>query len=499
MLPQNGIERFRSKARLMYVCSTVLTMMHWRHKSTRQAILTMSYFKGRLFAAIYSFSLFSSSVHAATNATTIEIRIPVARDGLDNLEGTLRLPKSPTGNASSTMNSFPGVVLIHGSGPQNRDVEMSGQLNMQFSSSVFVFRDIAEALQEQGIAVLTYDKRSCGVYNGCSNNNSYPLPWDNLTVYTFLDDAYAAVKFLQDRPEVQSDHVVVAGHSQSGNFVPILLRRQPNLYGGVIIAGPYRQIDDTFLFQYESSIQLLESLGLSEQGALETIPGLASLQEVSQQLKALHDDYENNGSGNEMVNMTTAANETSPLVVGGASAEFWKSWFDVIDRSKDAALSLDPDQHLLILSGELDWNVPVEDAWEWYNLLGGNSANNVEIATPPCVTHALNCVNLTEGISGENVSSIVLEALATFILSSQAADDGSSAEGDITAPTSPPTLSPTHLRNPSTDPKLPVPTTGPTNKSRDSSSVSASFDLSACFEWKTVVMTTLGGFCLVFL
>ena len=385
---------------------------------------------------------------------------------------------------------------------------MAGQLNMIFTASVFVFRDIGEALQQQGIAVLTYDKRTCGAFNGCSSNNSYPIPFDNITVDTFLDDAYDAVKFLQARSEIRSDQVVVVGHSQSGSFVPILLQRQPHLYGGVILAGPYRQVDDIFQHQYDSTIELLETSGIPEQDALANIPGVAGLLDIANQLHDLYDAFLNgDDNGDDGMEVTNSTNATAtPNVVAGASVEFWNSWFDVVDRSKAAALNLSPDQHVLILSGELDWNVPIQDALDWYNYLTDNEAstsNNVEIVTPPCITHAMNCVNATDGTSGSNVSSIVIETLASFILSSLDDDEGGGDEngGDLdnpeaTAPAPSPT---TDIQDSSTDENSSTPASAPSSEQPDGASYSSVFDSTIRFDLTSTALLMLCGFCWVFL
>lgn len=88
------------------------------------------------------------------------------------LSGTLTVPK---GNAPSAC-----VIMVHGSGAQDRDGNISG-FNTQ------IFRYIAEFLAEQGIASLRYDKRGCGKSEG------------NFTISglsEIVDDACAAIDFI---------------------------------------------------------------------------------------------------------------------------------------------------------------------------------------------------------------------------------------------------------------------------------------------------------------
>ncbi|MEO0606442.1 MAG: alpha/beta hydrolase [Myxococcota bacterium] len=125
-----------------------------------------------------------------------EVRaITIDRDAFA-LEGTLTLPER-TSDAG-----VPGVVLVHGSGPNSRDVPVSGQLNMAFG--------------------LEFDR----------------TPSDAIVVDDFIEDAAAAASYLAALNEV--DRVYVVGHSQGGSFVPRRLADDPRLAGGVILAG----IDD---------------------------------------------------------------------------------------------------------------------------------------------------------------------------------------------------------------------------------------------------------------
>ena len=260
-------------------------------------------------------------------AVSEDITFP-SSDGL-TLEGTLRLP-----DIAAVNGKVPGVLLVHGSGPISRDSVLPGQLNMLFGFNVSIFRDIGNALQDAGIAVLTYDKRSCGTFNGFCNN-SYPVPSLNISVYNFAEDALAGVKYLQTREEI--DDITVVGHSQSGQFVPLLLDRAPEIKRGVILAGPFHPVDVILEYQLNSTIELLQAFGVNETVAE---PILEPLMELVQGLENIR-----NGSDEP---------------VGGAPAAFWQSWFDIGEESLDAATTMD--QPVLVLGGEQDRNVPPSEA-----------------------------------------------------------------------------------------------------------------------------------------
>jgi uncharacterized protein len=303
------------------------------------------------------------------------------------LSGTLRLPAG---------DNAPGVILIHGSGPNSRDEVIAGQLNMGFGFEIPVFSELADALQQAGFAVLTYDKRTCGPFNGCADNG-YPLPGDDLMIGDFIADVEAAIAFLRDQPEIDPSRISVAGHSQGAEFIPVLLQADPQLASGVMLAGPYRPIDQISEFQYTSSVDLLESLGMTEDQA-KAAPGMSDLKTTLDGLQQIRDG--------------------SDEAVAGVSAAFWKSWFD-LDEAKLAAVP-SITQPVLILGGNYDWNVPPDEAEAWDQLFAESGARHTTVILD-CVTHALNCVSETDITAlsaddiGSHVDDRVIGALVDFL------------------------------------------------------------------------------------
>jgi hypothetical protein len=273
---------------------------------------------------------------------------------------------------------------------------ITGQLNMGFGFEIPIFSELGDALQQAGFAVLTYDKRTCGPFNGCADNG-YPLPGDDLVIGDFIADVEAAVAFLREQPEVDPSRVSVAGHSQGAEFITVLLQDDPQLASGVMLAGPYRPIDQIMEFQYTSSVDLLESLGMTEDQA-KAAPGMADLETTLGGLQQIRDGGDQS--------------------VAGVSAAFWNSWFDLAE----AKLAAVPDltQPVLILGGDYDWNVPPVEAESWDQLFTESGAQHTTVVLD-CVTHALNCVSETDitALSAEDIGSHVddrvIEALIDFL------------------------------------------------------------------------------------
>src|SRR5512137_282753 len=111
------------------------------------------------------------------------------------LDGTLTLPEGA--------GPFPAVILITGSGPQNRDEEIFGHKP---------FLVLADHLSRRGIAVLRYDDRGVGKSTG------------NLATATSEDlagDAWAAWQMLSARPEIDPKRIGLLGHSEGGLIAPM--------------------------------------------------------------------------------------------------------------------------------------------------------------------------------------------------------------------------------------------------------------------------------------
>jgi uncharacterized protein len=125
--------------------------------------------------------------------------------------GTLTLPL--------LQGRHPAVVMITGSGPQNRDEEIIG---------FKIFKIIAEHLTERGIAVLRYDDRGVGGSTG----NVY-----DATTMDFARDVLSAVNFLKNRNDINTEQIGLIGHSEGGIVAPIAASESDDISFIVLLAG----------------------------------------------------------------------------------------------------------------------------------------------------------------------------------------------------------------------------------------------------------------------
>ncbi|HTL35288.1 MAG TPA: alpha/beta fold hydrolase [Kofleriaceae bacterium] len=131
------------------------------------------------------------------------------------LPGTLTLPR---GNGP-----FPAMLLVHGSGPNDRDESVG---------ATKIFRDLAQGLASSGIAVLRYDKRTYTYRDQLSNN----ITLDEEAV----DDAIAAVKLLAARSDIDPARIFVLGHSLGGLLAPEIAVRAGAVAGIALLSPPGR-------------------------------------------------------------------------------------------------------------------------------------------------------------------------------------------------------------------------------------------------------------------
>src|SRR5215510_4233549 len=151
-----------------------------------------------------------------------EVSYENKRDGV-KLAGTLTLPR---GKASS-----PAVILITGSGPQNRNEELLGHKP---------FLVLADHLTRLGVAVLRVDDRGVG---GSTGNVS------NSTSENFASDVLAGIEFLKGRKVIDVKRIGLIGHSEGGLIAPLVASQSNDVAFIVLLAGPGLPGEDILLAQ----------------------------------------------------------------------------------------------------------------------------------------------------------------------------------------------------------------------------------------------------------
>lgn len=155
---------------------------------------------------------FSKLKSIARGGALPDIDMTVAADDGTPLAGTLTLPAGPS--------PHPAVLLLHGSGPLDRDGN-TPKLVMDLA------RPMAEALAAAGIATLRYDRRGAG---------STPGDWRASGFTDNREDAAAALRALAARPDIRSEAVGVIGHSE-GALHAMALASRTDVRAAVLLAA----------------------------------------------------------------------------------------------------------------------------------------------------------------------------------------------------------------------------------------------------------------------
>jgi pimeloyl-ACP methyl ester carboxylesterase len=205
------------------------------------------------------------------------------RSGAIQLAGTLISP--------GTTGRHPAIVLVHGSGPENRDYMVPW----------------AHFLVRHGIALLGYDKRGVGASTG---------DWNTATFEDLAGDVVAACAFLKGRADIDPARIGVLGISQAGWIMPIAAVRSRDIAFLVSISGAGVPPAETTIDQTRNE--------LTTTGApapmIENIIGLMRLQY----------DYARTGNGwdayaAKRAEMVARMGQAPPSLPGTADDPYWAS------------------------------------------------------------------------------------------------------------------------------------------------------------------------------
>ena len=186
------------------------------------------------------------AVAPAMAAQPIANEVTFEGAGQVKLSGTLLLPHAAAASEPAAAR-FPAALLIQGSGPTDRDGSQPPALKID------LLKQLAEHLAAHGVATLRFDKR--GQYrSGAAPKDQAALvefvAWDN-----YVDDVVAAMRALQQQPQIDPARVALVGHSEGGLLVMHACKRVQEKAGEpaavVLLSTPGRPIDVVLRDQLE--------------------------------------------------------------------------------------------------------------------------------------------------------------------------------------------------------------------------------------------------------
>ena len=252
------------------------------------------------------------------------------------LHGTLTMPV----NASSC----PAIVLVHGSGPNDRDETIGPNKP---------FKDLAWGLASNGIAVVRYEKRTRE-----HASDLMELRYTMTVKEETIDDALAAVQLLRRYKQIDPKRIYVLGHSLGGMLAPRIGAQDSSLAGLVILAGATRPLEDILVDQttYLLSVSALSPMAQSYQ--------VARIDSERVKVKNLK-----------------LADSSSKDSYFAAPASYWLD----LQGYDPPQLALSLKMPMLILQGERDYQVTKKDYERWTAALQGRA--NVTFKTYPKLNH----------------------------------------------------------------------------------------------------------------
>ena len=302
----------------------------------------------------------------------------------NTLAGTLTIPEGD--------GPFPALVLVSGSGQQNRDEE---QMNHR------PFWVIADYLSRRGVAVLRYDDRGMGGSTG---------EVLNATSLDFSYDAEAAFNFLLNQKEINASQVGILGHSEGGIINFMVAERRPEVAFLVSLAGP--AVNGIEVLK-EQQAAILRAQGMSEE--MVQFSGNANAQ-MFDIIESSNDREEADTLLRQLLKGRGYNEELTEQTVGQMASP-WMYYFlkydptDAIVKTNCPALLLNGSKDLQVLASQ---NLP---AYE--KIIAEHGKTNLTLRELPDLNHLFQHCETgspTEYVEiEETISPEVLEAIVEFV------------------------------------------------------------------------------------
>ncbi len=263
----------------------------------------------------------------AARSRVEETEVTVGR-GEWTLPGTLTRPRDP--------GPFPALVLVHGSGPNDRDETLGANKP---------FKDLALGLATKGVAVLRYEKRT-RVY-GPRLVSDRALASSFTVKEEAIDDALQAVEVLRGAEGVDPGRVFLLGHSLGGYLIPRIAAADEGgaVAGYIIMAGATRPLEDMMVEQ------VTYILGLAGGGGEE---GRKRLEEIKAQ--------------RDRVKALTESDVASGARIMNAGIRYWLD----LRGYNPAEMAKSIERPILVIQGERDYQVTAaKDLANWKTALAG--------------------------------------------------------------------------------------------------------------------------------
>jgi len=312
------------------------------------------------------------------------------------LAGTFTYPKEGE--------KFPAVVLVTGSGPQNRNEELLGH------KPFLVWSDY---LTRNGIAVLRFDDRGVGKSTG---------DFGSATTPDFVTDAIAAVNYLTSRKEINAKKIGIVGHSEGGLIAPIVANKSNDVSFIVLAAGTSVPGNEIILLQSElisrmagtSEEEIKKTLDITKK-TYDIILTIEDSSEAAQKIESIWSEYYQalpDSEKNKPENSQTYVEQQKKIILG--------PWFRYFLKFDPRTELVKLDIPVLAIFGEKDIQVaPSQNKNEMEKALEKSNSKNYKVVVFPGLNHLFQECE-TGAISEyakieQTASPIMLETMTSWI------------------------------------------------------------------------------------
>lgn len=283
--------------------------------------------------------------------------------------GTENFPLSGTLTVPTDLETYPIVVLVHGSGASDRDETIGPNKP---------FADIAKGLASLGIATLRYDKRNFTYQEQMAS-------MINSTIYEeTVEDVLLAVEFISNNETINATSTYILGHSFGGHLIPKINEYQPDVQGYIMLAGNARLIQELIPIQYKYIYGIDGEISNDDQIILDTI-------------------------NVELSKLETLDELSEDAVILGAYKAYWEDYLTY----NPLALANEITLPMLILQGERDYQVTMEDFKIWQDSIGNKE--NVTMQSFKDLNHLMMEGEGPSIPSEYNIKNVVAEEVVNVI------------------------------------------------------------------------------------
>lgn len=272
------------------------------------------------------------------------------------LAGTLTIPKGE--------GPFPAVILISGSGPNDRDAHIFGHK---------VFLVLADYLSRNGIAVLRTDDR--GTHESTGDYRSADL-------LALGSDVIALFKYLKNHSKINAEKIGILGHSHGASVAPVAVINENRIAFAILMAGSAESLAENIIEQTET---IYKQIGVSKKGiqlntaflnaAYDIVKQDVDLEKAKKQFRIFIKDFEKKldvVSEKDLKTLELMPPLNTSIIDGFMEPAMKKDLF-----FQPAAYLTKMKCHTLIINGNKDVQVPVHHLYLTKDLIGSNGNSHI--------------------------------------------------------------------------------------------------------------------------